>query len=142
MGISRTEHTITLEGAMTAIAAAQGQAEAIGVPMCIAVCDVAGNPVATIRMDGAPLIPIEVARDKAWTVTSFNGLPTNLWWGMIGDQPELVHGLVKLARFIPFGGGVPLVAEGRLIGAIGVSGGTSEQDHECAVVGAAALALA
>lgn len=140
MANSRSIQNITLEGAMKVLAAAQGKAEEIGVPMCMAVCDVGGNLVATIRMDGAPLIPLEVSRDKAWTVVGFNGLPTKLWWGMIGDQPELVHGLVKVPRLMPFGGGVPLKVSGGLVGAIGVSGGSSEQDHVCATAGAAALA--
>jgi uncharacterized protein GlcG (DUF336 family) len=140
MSNSRTVQTITLQGALTALAAAQKKAEEIGVPMCMAVCDVGGNLVATIRMDGAPLIPLEVSRDKAWTVAGFNGLPTHLWWGMIGDTPELVHGLVKVPRLMPFGGGLPLMSDGRLIGAIGVSGGSQEQDQECAAAGVAALA--
>ena len=140
MSDSKTVRNITLAGAQKALAAAQRKAEEIGVPMCMAVCDTGGNLVATIRMDGAPLIPLEVSRDKAWTVVGFNGLPTKLWWGMIGDQPELVHGLVKVPRLMPFGGGVPLRSGGELIGAIGISGGTSEQDHKCALVAAAALA--
>lgn len=140
MANSRNIQNITLEGAMKVLMAAQGKAEEIGVPMCMAVCDVGGNLVATIRMDGAPLIPLEVSRDKAWTVVGFNGLPTKQWWGMIGDQPELVHGLVKVPRLMPFGGGVPLKVNGELVGAIGVSGGSSEEDHVCATAGAAALA--
>lgn len=140
MSYSKTVQTITLDGAMTALAAAQKKADEIGVPMCMAVCDIGGNLVATIRMDGAPLIPLEVSRDKAWTVAGFGGLPTHLWWGMIGDIPELVHGLVKVPRLMPFGGGLPLVTGGKLVGAIGVSGGTQEQDQECAAAGAAAIA--
>ena len=140
MSDSKPVRNITLAGAQKALAAAQRKAEAIGVPMCMAVCDTGGNLVATIRMDGAPLIPLEVSRDKAWTVVGFNGLPTNLWWGILGDKPELVHGLVKVPRLMPFGGGVPLRSGGELIGAIGVSGGSSEQDHECALEAAAALA--
>jgi len=139
MADSKSIRTITLEGAQKALAAAQRKAEEIGVPMCMAVCDVGGNLVATIRMDGAPLIPLEVSRDKAWTVAGFNGLPTKLWWSLIGDQPELVHGLVKVPRLMPFGGGVPLRVDGELVGAIGVSGGSSEEDHVCATAGAAAL---
>lgn len=140
MSYSTTVQNITLEGALVALAAAQKKAEEIKAPMCMAVCDTGGNLVASIRMDGAPLIPLEISRDKAWTVAGFGGMPTHLWWGIIGDKPELAHGLTSVPRLMPFGGGLPLFVGGKLVGSIGVSGGSQEQDQECAAAGAAAIA--
>jgi glc operon protein GlcG len=72
-------------------------------------------------------------------VSSFGGLPTSDWWRMLESEPALPHGIVKTDRLIVFGGGVPLVADGRTIGAIGVSGGSSEQDVQIAEAGAGAV---
>jgi uncharacterized protein GlcG (DUF336 family) len=58
---------------------------------------------------------------------------------MLESEPALLHGIVKTDRLIVFGGGVPLVAEGRTVGAIGVSGGSSDQDVQIAEAGAAAI---
>ena len=67
------------------------------------------------------------------------GLPTGDWWRLLESEPALLHGIVKTDRLVVFGGGVPLVADGRTVGAIGVSGGSSEQDVRVAEAGAAAV---
>ena len=77
---------------------------------------------------------VVVAREQ-----SFGGLPTSDWWRMLESEPALLHGIVKTDRLIVFGGGVPLVADGRTIGAIGVSGGSSEEDVQIAEAGAAVV---
>jgi glc operon protein GlcG len=110
-----------------------------GFAMCICVVDTAGEPVVAVRMDGAPRLSASIAADKAWTVTSFAGMPTSAWWGAIKDDPTLVHGITNTPRLIIFGGGEPLMVDGQLVGAIGVSGGTSEQDADIAQAAAAAL---
>ncbi len=107
--------------------------------MCIAVTDGGGHLLAMVRMDRAPLLCIQIAQDKAYSVASFGGLPTSDWWRMLESEPALLHGIVKTDRLIIFGGGVPLVADGRTVGAIGVSGGSAEQDVRIAEAGAAAL---
>lgn len=76
--------------------------------------------------------------DKAYTVSAF-GLPTHAWWDVIKDEPALVHGITKTERLIIFGGGVPLVVDGRPVGAVGASGGTADDDRRIAEAGAAAL---
>jgi uncharacterized protein GlcG (DUF336 family) len=93
----------------------------------------------TVRMDGAPRLSASIATNKAWTVASFNGMPTDRWWGAIKDEPELVHGITHTPRLIVFGGGVPLLVDGELVGAIGVSGGSADDDRNVAEAGAAAL---
>jgi uncharacterized protein GlcG (DUF336 family) len=66
-------------------------------------------------------------------------MPTGDWWRVLESEPPLLHGIVKTDRLVVFGGGVPLVADGRTIGAVGVSDGSSEQDVLIAEAGAAAV---
>lgn len=131
--------TLTLAGASAALAASVARAEELGVPVCICVADRAGLPVLTARMDGAPSLSATIAADKAWTVTSFNGLPTAAWWGLIAEDPALVHGITKTPRLTIFGGGVAVLVDGEVAGAVGVSGGSAEQDADIAAAGAAAV---
>jgi uncharacterized protein GlcG (DUF336 family) len=116
------------------------EAERLGVAVCIAVVDGAGHLLHFLRMDGAPLMSIGLAQDKAYTVAAFNGLPTDAWWGLIEREPALRHGIVKTDRLVVFGGGVPCLTEGETVGAVGISGGSVEQDVLVANAGAAALA--
>ena len=132
--------SVTLDAGRRAIAAAIIRAEELAVDVCIAVTDGGGHLLAMVRMDRAPLLCIQIAQDKAYSVASFGGLPTSDWWRSLESEPALLHGIVKTDRLIVFGGGVPLVADGRTVGAIGVSGGSAEQDVRIAEAGAAALA--
>lgn len=139
-----TEHTavsrtLTLAGARVALDAALDRATALGVPVNVSVCDAAGHEVAFARMDGAALLSADIARDKAYTVAAFLGIPTHRWFEMIKDAPALREGIVHRDRLVIFGGGVPIRAEGVLVGAVGVSGGTAEQDQEISTAGADAL---
>lgn len=134
------EHAdISLAGAGVVLDAAIDAAAAMGVAVCLVVCDAGGNVVASARMDGAPILSLQIATDKAWTVAAFNGVPTSAWWGMIESEPSLVHGITHTPRLVVFGGGEALRIDGRLVGAIGISGGSSEQDAELAIAGANAL---
>jgi glc operon protein GlcG len=132
--------TITHEAAREVLSAAVAAAEGLAVPVCIAVADPAGNLVAFLRMDGAPLLSARIAQDKAYTVSAFNGLPTHRWYGLLENEPALLHGIVHTERLVIFGGGVPLAdSDGLLIGAVGVSGGSAEQDREIADAAASCL---
>jgi uncharacterized protein GlcG (DUF336 family) len=131
--------TATLAAAQRAVAAAVREAESLFVDVCVAACDSAGHLLAFARMDRAPLLCIRIAQDKAFSVAAFGGLPTAEWWRLLESEPALLHGIVKTDRLVIFGGGVPLVSEGRMIGGIGVSGGSSEQDVRIAEAGAAAV---
>jgi glc operon protein GlcG len=135
--VSRAD--ISLAGAARAIDAAIAAAEAHGVQVCIAVCDAAGHSVASARMDGAPLLSMQIAADKAWSVAAFNGLPTSRWWSLIQDDPALVHGITQTPRLVVFGGGEPVHVDGRLVGAVGISGGSAEQDVAVAIAAASSL---
>jgi glc operon protein GlcG len=131
--------SVTLAAAQRAVAAALEEAEKLAVDVCVAATDSAGHLLAFARMDRAPVLCTQIAQDKAYSVAAFGGLPTGEWWRLLEAEPALLHGITKTERLVVFGGGVPLVADGRTVGGIGVSGGTSEQDVQIAEAGAAVL---
>jgi uncharacterized protein GlcG (DUF336 family) len=131
--------SVTLVAAQRTVAAALGEASKLSVDVCVAVTDRAGHLLAFARMDDAPLMCAQIAQDKAYSVAAFAGLPTSEWWRLLEADPALLHGITKTERLIVFGGGVPLIAEGRIVGGIGVSGGSSEQDIKVAEAGAAVV---
>jgi uncharacterized protein GlcG (DUF336 family) len=130
--------SITLETARRVLAAAETKAHEMGIPSTIAITDESGILKAFSRMDGAPLLTVQIAQDKAYTASSF-GMATHGWHDFIQNDPPLLHGLVKTERLIIFGGGYPILQDGTLIGGIGVSGGHYTQDMEIAQAGLAAL---
>ena len=134
-----TKTSITTEGAADVLRAATAKAAAMGVPMCIAVVDESGVLKAFSRMDGAPMLSVDLAKDKAYTAAAY-GIATHVWFDFIKDDPPLLHGIIKTPRLIVFGGGYPLQVNGAVVGAIGVSGGHYKQDMEVAEAGLAALA--
>jgi uncharacterized protein GlcG (DUF336 family) len=121
------------------IAAAEAKASEIGVPMVIAVCDESGVLKAFSRMDGAALLSVQIAQDKAHTAAGF-GMPTDAWHEFIKDDPPLADGAVGgIDRLVVFGGGYPVIVGEATVGAIGVSGGHYSQDMEVAQAGLGAL---
>lgn len=103
-------------------------AEAEGVAICVAVVDRAGYPLVFKRHPGAPFHSIDIALDKAYTAVSF-GRPTGQWSERLAQGSEMLrHGLMQRERFVGFGGGLPIMHEGRRVGAIGISGGSEAQD--------------
>ncbi len=131
--------SVSTESAHRMIAAAEAKAREIGVPMVIAVCDESGVLKAFSRMDGAALLSVQVAQDKAYTAVGF-GLPTEGWHDFIRDDPPLAAGAVGgIDRLVIFGGGYPVKAGDRVVGAIGVSGGHYTQDMEVAKAGLAVV---
>ncbi len=139
-----TEHvaaqpSLTLAGARVALDAALTRAGELGVAVNVSVCDAAGHEIAFVRMDGAALLSADIARDKAYTVAAFLGIPTDRWFSMIEAEPALREGIVHRDRLVIFGGGVPVTVDGVAVGAVAVAGGTAEQDQEVATAGAAAV---
>ena len=133
-----SKESISAAGAQQVIAAAVAKANEISVPMVIAVVDESARLKAFLRMDGSLLASVEVAQHKANTAASF-GLATDLWYSVAKEDPPLLHGLATIPNFMMLGGGKPLISDGAPVGAIGVSGGTYQQDTEVAQAGAAAL---
>jgi uncharacterized protein GlcG (DUF336 family) len=123
--------SIDIATAERAIATAAKKATELGLKMCIAISDESGDLKAFGRMDGAPKLSIQIAEDKAFTAASY-GLPTHVWYDFIKDDPPLLHGITHTPRLIIYGGGFPIVLEGEVVGAIGISGGHYKQDMECA----------
>lgn len=139
---TRSRRTLTLSGARAVLDAALAHAERIGVPVNVCVSDDAGHQIMAARMDGAALLSYPIAVDKAYTVAAFQGLPTHAWFDLIKDKPALREGIVHRDRLVVFGGGVPVRIGDEVVGAVGVSGGSAEQDREIAEAGAAAVAPA
>ena len=132
------KQSITSDLAHRVVAAAEAKAEAMGHPMVIAVVDESGILKAFSRMDGAALLSVQVAQDKAYTAIGF-GLPTDGWHDFIKDDPPLAAGApAAIDRLIIFGGGYPIKSGDQVIGGIGVSGGHYTQDMEVAQAGLAA----
>ena len=132
--------TLSYAGARVVLDAALAKAAEIGVAVNLAVCDAGGNALAFARMDGAALLSGPIATDKAYSVVAFLGLPTGAWEAMLQDNPTLRDGLLQRERLVIFGGGLPVVIDGGLVGALGVSGGSVSEDEEIAAAGVAALA--
>lgn len=128
---------ISLELAKKAVAAAEAEATQHGWPMAIAIVDTGSNLVALHRMDNTQIGSIRLAEGKAHTALEFRrpsrvmqdavaGGGVGLWW-------------LRVDGVVPLEGGVPIVVNGKIIGAIGASGGASSQDAQTAQAGADAL---
>ena len=130
---------VTLADARRVIAAAEGKAAEIGQPMNIAVVDGGGNLVSHVRMDGAWIGSIDISINKAFTSRAFDITTKDLADNsQSGDQFFGIH-VSNRGRIMIFAGGIPLKRDGKVVGAIGVSGGSGTQDHEVAEAGAAAF---
>ncbi len=134
-----TADGITLEEANVVISAARKKAEEIGVMQNIAVVDAGGNLAAFARMDGAWIGSIDIAKNKAFTARAFD-MPTSEL-GKISQPGEMCFGIHASndLKIIIFGGGIPLERGGKIVGAVGVSGGTVDQDVEVAEAGVEAF---
>lgn len=126
---------LSLEDAQLLIDGAKIKAREIGIPMCVAIVDEGGNLIAFERMDGGKITSAIIAQDKAFTAAGakkatheYNAAcqPGNLVFG--------IHTAIG-GRLCVVGGGLPVVDDGDVIGGIGLSSGTPQQDMECAQAG-------
>ena len=131
---------VTLNDARKVIAAAEKKAAEIGQPMNIAVADAGGNLVSHVRMDGAWIGSIDISIKKAFTSRAFDIATKDLaTHSQSGGQFFGIHASND-GRIMIFAGGIPLKnKDGKVVGAIGVSGGSGDQDHSVAEAGAAAF---
>jgi glc operon protein GlcG len=131
----RSARSIALDGAQRALAAAVAEARQRGWAVSISVVDPAGDLVAFVRLDGAPPASADVSRAKARTAARFKrttgGLDSALTAGRLP--------ILGLDGATPVEGGVPIVMDGEVVGAVGVSGATSPQDAQVARAGVAAV---
>jgi uncharacterized protein GlcG (DUF336 family) len=128
---------ITLEQAKKVMAGAEAESKKNNWGMVITILDAGGNVVMVQRMDGAQLGSIEVARDKAWSAVAFRR-PTKVFEDLVAQGGANLR-LLRLTGASPIEGGIPIVVDGKIIGAIGVSGGTAPQDGQVAKAGVDAL---
>jgi len=127
--IEQTDTTfLTLSEAKTLLDGAEAKAKALGVPMSLAVMDAHGNLIAFLRMDCALLGSIDIAQGKAYTAVAFRLNTEDLREAILPGA--VLHGIENTngGKVVPFGGGMPVKWQGRVIGALGVSGGTVEED--------------
>ncbi|MCE2488258.1 MAG: heme-binding protein [Desulfurellaceae bacterium] len=128
-----TKQSISAAVAQKMVAAAVAKAEELGIGQVVAVLDESGLLKAFCRMEGTPLVSIEASQNKAYT--ALLGMPSQEFFNSIKDDPALVAGVPHLPRIVTFGGGLPIRSGDAVVGAIGVSGGTVEQDIACAQAG-------
>ena len=125
------QSVISAEAVSVALEAAIGHAAKLGVKINVAVADSGGNLSGFLRMPGAFVQSIDIAIDKAYTAAGF-GFSTKDWMKLIGHDEGMKFGFSARPRLVVFGGGLPLRVNGELIGGIGVSGASEEQDEVCA----------
>jgi uncharacterized protein GlcG (DUF336 family) len=134
--VSRRE--LSLDLALSLLARVRGEAEARDLSLAAAVVDGGGHVLASQRMDGAALGAMQLAVGKAFTAVSWatpsgefgrSTQPGGDDWGWNTTDP----------RIVVYAGGIPLLVDGELVGAIGASGGTAQEDEECVVAAASGL---
>lgn len=138
MSLSRTVATLTSAAALKAVQAALAAASACGVAVVVAVVDASGHLLATVRADGAFVTSVSIAQDKAYTAAIFK-VSTDQLRERLQLNQVLLDGLARRPNIVLFGGGVPIVEGGVVIGGLGVSGGSENDDREFAAAGLAAL---
>src|SRR5215469_17602978 len=121
--------TLSDAGATRALDAALEAARAIGVPVTVVIVDEGGNPKALRRMDGAPLVSIQTAQNKAYAAAAI-GMPTDDFYSAIESDGAAVASFAGRAGLALIGGGLPVLADGQVAGAIGVAGAlTADEDR-------------
>ena len=120
--------TISRATALKLIDAARSASTAIGFEPAIAVTDLGGHLRAFERSDTAAFLTADVAIDKAWTASAY-GYGTHVWNAIITSDPQAAQ-LAHRPRLVAVGGGYPILKDGKLIGGIGISGGSYDQDRQ------------
>lgn len=130
-----TVRRLSHQDARELIAGARQHARELGVPMCISVCDESGNLIAFERMDGGKIHSIQLSMDKAFTAASARKATHE--YNAACTPGSLVFGIHTAlgGRISVVGGGFPVTVDGEVVGGIGVSSGTPQQDMECAQAG-------
>lgn len=138
-------YTVTrlgIEDARILIAGAAAKSREIGVPMCIAVTDESGHLIAFERMDGGKITSTTIAVDKAFTAAGAKRATHD--YGAASQPGKPAYGINSAigGRLMVVGGGLPVIVDGEVVGGIGISSGTPDQDLACAQAGVDAFLLA
>ena len=131
MNLSVVKNNISLDAANIAVNAAIEHARKIGAKMVVAIVDTGGHLVALHRDDGAFAASVGIATDKAITAATF-GASTDDLCNALKANPVLLDGIARRPNTIMFGGGYPIKINDENIGGVGVSGGSEDEDRECA----------
>src|SRR3984893_12064349 len=126
--MTRKAFSLDLADARRIIAAGERKAMEMGIPYNIAVTDVGGGLIAHVRMDGAWLGSVDIAINKAWTARAFDMSTDDLSQVAQSGQQGFGINTTNDSRVVIFGGGIPVKRDGVVIGAVGASGGSVEQD--------------
>ena len=120
---------LSLDEAKILVEGAEEKSRAIEVPMCIAVADESGNLVAFTRMDGAKISSISIAIDKAFTGAAARKGTHEYNQLAVPGKPTFGIHVTNQGRFSIIGGGLPILIDGDVVGGVGISAGTAEQDQ-------------
>lgn len=137
--LTRNNLKLTLKGAKLMLSAAEAKAREIKVPMDIAIVDEGTNLLAFHRMEGAKMTSIDIAINKAFTAAGSRRATGDYATSAGPGKPAFGIHVSNQGRFMIFAGGLPIQVEGQVIGGIGVSSGTGEQDTQVAQAGIDAL---
>lgn len=129
--------SISYSVAQQMVAAAVAEAERLSAPVCVAILGPRGELKAFANMDGAPHIAVDACRAKAYA--SLMGLGSGQLGEVLAEQPAMLASMASMPQMTLLGGGLPLTQDGAVIGAIGVGGGSTEQDIAIAEVARACL---
>ncbi len=132
---TRTSHIVAVEGAQRALAAALAEAKKQGWNVSISVVDNAGDLIGFLRMDGAAPSSVDISQAKARTAARMRRPTRTLDSTLTAGRTPILG----LPGIVPVEGGVPIIVNGEVIGAVGVSGATSAQDGQVAQAGVAAV---
>jgi len=136
--VAQAAPIVNLDKAKKMIDAAEQKAVEIGCPMVITVVDEGGNMVAQHRMDGALLVSVDISRGKAYTSVALKMPTEKLATLTQPGQPLFGINTTDGGKLVIFGGGLPIIENGQVVGGIGVSGGSVEQDVTVVNAGLAA----
>lgn len=126
-----TKQDLTTLAALQLCRAAIDRAEQIDIHICITVVDTSGRSLASVAMNKAPLLSQAISYKKAITSVSF-GIPTKEWQTRLAQRNNTLLALQSEQDFTFLGGGLPILLDACLVGAIGISGGSEQQDIDCA----------
>nr|ART36129.1 B170 [uncultured bacterium] len=140
MQIAAPIHSLTSAAALSAVEAAVSHGRSLAASVVAAAVGASGDLLSCLRADGAYLPSIEIARDKAYTAAVF-GTPTHELGKAMSSNKILFEGISQRPGVVLFAGGIPIVIDAQVVGAIGVSGGSEDEDLACAKAALAALGL-
>ena len=135
---SISKKSILMEAATVVAQAAIEKAKELNIGISVCVVDSSAIEIVCLRMNNSFLPSMDIAKDKAYTSGGF-GFPTMQWKDILEGNAQLQAGIAARPHVVTFGGGLPIMEGEEMIGAIGVSGGSEEEDILCAQAGVDAI---